>query len=144
MKTTINLSLTKDESNNCSININLGGPFVLSVDDSWAHFHEELAEGTCSVSMEDNASVHSVLRRHNLTQLTRKDNPEIFGVLRRVYLEGNEKGFNDKKLKSRCITTKGDGFICKERDIKITKDKNVSALLRDSEFLRITGKCASL
>ncbi|MDR1457585.1 MAG: hypothetical protein LBI47_01915 [Puniceicoccales bacterium] len=102
---------------------------------------EELLDGKCNVSLPSCA--FDVFFKYHLSRLTNKDNPEIFEVLRQVFVRGDETGFKKKKLDLRNMGKLYNSDAIKEierikeKKIEIKKDKNVKSLLMDPEFIRL-------
>ncbi|MDR2737707.1 MAG: hypothetical protein LBB18_02070 [Puniceicoccales bacterium] len=134
MKTTITVRLIQESEDVRTIDFVLGN-FALSAHENARYLCENLRDGKCDMGMPVDDKVCAKFCKYGLNRITKKDNPEIFGILYKVFVEDKEQGFVEVKLDQRDVWEQEQPCKVKEKKLKITKDKNTMALLSDADFI---------
>jgi hypothetical protein len=112
-----------------TVSIYLGEHFALNVHEGDRYLKDCLVDGTCSIGVPKRGC--DLFIKHKLYQITHEDNPEVMGVLCKVFLKDNERDF---KVEERRI---GERIVGKTAKLKLKNDKTIVELLNDGEFKKL-------
>jgi hypothetical protein len=124
-KITVGLDETQGPYNRV-VSLYLGNDFAINIREGDRYLYDSIRDGACNVGVPEWAC--NLFVKYGLYKITQEANPEVIGVLKKVFLNRNTNDFEE------CERQIGQRTVLKAMELKLSKDRTIVALIDDPEF----------
>jgi hypothetical protein len=107
------------------------GQIVTSISDKMPYIDDELASGSCYLSIPQHA--RDIFVKHRANRISSEDNPLMIGFLKQLFI--GEDDIFEKTLTSRNVTS---SYV----SVDVSHDPNIQSLSKDPEFQALNSQLA--